>query len=165
MISTCALGLSSCNAPLGPLRLWGLPGSPSPSGAVTALAGAYWGPRALPGPSRLWLGLTGVPEPLQGRHGSGTRLPFSFSSVEASLHMCSWPAVPKPLAVLRSLWGRRDAGGDVGLPPPAWLSLCFASAGGCAPHVCLGPSASTLQFWLAFPGLREGCGCPGAFAT
>ena len=74
-------------------------------------------------------------------------------------------SVPKPLAVLMSLWGRRGAGGDVGLPPPAWLSLCSASAGGCAPHVCLGPSASTLQFWLAFPGLREGWGRPGAFAT
>ena len=29
-------------------------GSPSPSRAVTALAGAYWGPRAPPGPSWLW---------------------------------------------------------------------------------------------------------------
>lgn len=49
----------------------GGPGSPSSSGAVMALAGAYRSPRAPLGLSRLWLGLTRVPEPLRGHYGSG----------------------------------------------------------------------------------------------
>ena len=86
--------------------------------------GAERGARAPPGPSQLW----GLPVP-------GARLAFSFSA-EVSLCVCSQPAVPKPLAVLRSLWGRRDAGGVVGLPPPARQSLCSAPAGGLhAPRV------------------------------
>ena len=48
----------------------GGPGSPSSSGAVMALAGAYRSPRAPLGLSRLWLGLTRVPEPLRGHNGS-----------------------------------------------------------------------------------------------
>lgn len=93
-----------------------------------------WGPQAPPGPSQLW----GLPVP-------GACLAFSFSA-EVSLCVCSQPAVHKPLAVLRSLWGRRDAGGIVGLPPPARQSLCSAPAGGPHAHMCLRLSASTPQF-------------------